>query len=149
MVGRGRVASAVQGVAGSCGRALVGYLGHLGSACTRLGPRGGLSAPGRRKRGAPRLQTSERARDAGLGVMERSAGWLASVQTSSLSFLLPRPSPARSLISFFLSFHWLHSGSSLTSFFFFPHFLFTPFPLEIKERGIVLQPCILGAWEEQ
>lgn len=76
------MASAVQGVAGSGGLAAVGYFGHLGVACAGLGYPGAQSAPGRRNPGAPRLQTNERARDAGLGVMERSAGWLASVHTS-------------------------------------------------------------------
>lgn len=59
------MASAVQGVAGSDGQAAVGYFGHLGGASAGLGYPGGLSAPARRGPGAPRLQTSERGKQAG------------------------------------------------------------------------------------
>lgn len=48
------------GSGGLGGLAAGGYFGHLGVARAGLGSWRGLSAPGRRNRGAPRLQTSER-----------------------------------------------------------------------------------------
>lgn len=113
-------------------RARVGGLrgatwGQLGVACAGLGSRGGLSAPGRRNRGTPRLQTSEGGRLGGDGAL----GWVAGERPNIIAFL-PTPPPLFGFLSFsfpvLLSFFLFSSPAPfcfLPSLFFSPHFLFS------------------------
>ena len=113
------MASAVQGVAGSGGWALVGYFGHLGAGCAGLGRGEGCQHQGGGT-GDPHVsrRASEGRRLGGDGAL----GWVAGERPYIIASL-PTPPPLSGFLSFSFSFlssfahDWLHSVPFLASFF--------------------------------
>lgn len=92
------MASAVQGVAGSGGWALVGYFGHLGAGCYGLGRGEGCQHQGG---GTGDPHVSRRATQA-WGVIG-ALGWVAGERPYIIAFL-PTPPPLSGFLSFSFSF---------------------------------------------
>lgn len=142
------MASAVQGVAGSGGRAAGGYLGAARRGLRRAGVAGRAVRTRAAQPGNP-TAPDERGRQAWGRRSARLGGWRASKHHS-----FPSYSPAPLRVSLFL----FPRSPFFLPFLITSSILFPPFPLFLpsfpffisllKERGIVGNPSVLPTWKK-